>query len=119
MERALKLIEKKLSEMQKRAESAEFENEKLKKQLKKQESFSSSGPNLEMQTIHEKTNYVVNHMNKMAVESEQSIRSLLNMSKGTFCSNRFLRWTDVNFLEFGTLMDMLQTLDKITNVNEK
>jgi len=100
MERSLKLIEKKLSEMQKRAESAEIEkNEKLRKQVKKP---NQNQPNSEAQLIHEKTHYVVTQMNKMALEGEQSLRVLLNLSK-----------------DFGTLMDMLSTLDKISTVDEK
>jgi len=108
MERALKLIEKKLSEMQKRAEAAEAENEKLKKTLKikqqqqQQNDSNHSQCNVDWSNLHEKTNYVVNHMQKISQDSEQSIRGLLNLSK-----------------DFNQLMDMLSTIDSVTNIKDQ
>jgi len=94
--------------MQKRAESAETENEKLKKEIKimkskpHQDSFGSQFQQDDWHSIHEKTNYIVGHMSKISLESEKNIRGLLSMSK-----------------EFHVLMDMLQSLDNVTNVYEE
>lgn len=96
MESALQRITKKFEEMQKRAEKAEAENIKLRKLLNQQQNNAAQyGP--DWQAMNEKTNYAVETMKKIALQSEQSINGLLNVSN-----------------DFQILVEMINSIDKIT-----
>jgi len=102
MENALKLIERKLVESQKRAEKAEDENERLQKIIKKLQNQSNSGHNhhqcnYDWQALQEKTNFAVGSMSQMATQSETHINGLLTMAK-----------------DFHLLMETLKSLGNIS-----
>lgn len=106
MENALKLIERKLAESQKRAEKAEDENQQLQKMIKKlQANQSNSGGsshnhhqcNYDWHAFNEKTNFAVGSMSQMATQSETHINGLLTMAK-----------------DFQLLMETFKSLGNIT-----
>lgn len=99
MESALRMITRKFEETQKRAEKAEAENAKLRKLLNQQNNTAAQyGP--DWQAMNEKTNYAVETMKKIALQSEQSINGLLTVKN-----------------DFQLLIDMLNSMDKISVVH--
>eukprot|EP01126_Amoeba_proteus_P013314 TRINITY_DN15634_c0_g1_i2.p1 TRINITY_DN15634_c0_g1~~TRINITY_DN15634_c0_g1_i2.p1 ORF type:complete len:180 (-),score=53.48 TRINITY_DN15634_c0_g1_i2:213-752(-) len=104
MENALKLITKKLVEMQVRAEKAEAENIRLSCLLQNKQ--GGGGGNHtdcthDWQMMSEKTSFALNSMNRIATQSEQSLKGLIEASK-----------------EFHLLMEMLHSMDKISTARD-
>lgn len=89
MEDALKLIEKNLADMKKRAEKAEYELQLLKGRSSQED----------MNALHEKSNIVVQKMESLGLRSQESLVRLIESAK-----------------EFNMILELMKSFTTVTEV---